>query len=615
MSLPDTVLPAGTQGTTSWALRLDSYLFFCSPDVPVPSDEALLSLVPQLVSAAYFEDAATATLQAMFSCAEEALATGSYPARVRILRGVVHLRPEDSYQRIFGLEHPSGARVEGAGYLTSGNVWRWIEKHRCSVSIDVLRASLQPWLPDGPIEQGDATEGAGLPGDATRERMLGRDASHVHVVPLRAPGGTVDGMITLEASCPTATGGGFIWADCHEELETLAGIAGAFIAARGLPLRPVEPAGTDEFLPVVGRSTAHLVELLRAFAPRDDTVLISGPTGAGKSRLARWCHEHSQRRGQPFEVLDLLGVPEELQIPELFGWKRGAFTGAIKDNPGAIARTAKGTLFLDEIDKLSLKAQAGLLRFIEERTYRMLGDDAGDRRADVRLLVGTNVDLRAAVRAGRFREDLYYRINVLPVRLLPLADRLDELPRWADYMLTRRHREAGGDGTVRLEPEAMKLLVSAPWPGNLRQLDNIVRRAYALRLAGQSGPGNDLMIQQSHVERALRFDAGAESSVLIAQLWRAAQSFVAEAERRRSGSAPLPLEMTEAFRGMVLGAAVQQAGDRDLAFVLLGQEPLLKNRNHHRALRRELSRVRELVQLLGGELDPDLQTALDTDEI
>jgi DNA-binding NtrC family response regulator len=580
----------------------------------VSHDESFTSLVRCLVSATYFDEAATAVLQAMFACAEEAFADSPLVNRARILRGVVHLRPEGTYQRLFGIDRLSGARIDGTGYLTSGNVWSWIEKHRCSVSINVLQASIRSWMPDGAIELRDPPE-AGMPGDATRERMLGRDTTHVHVVPLRAPGGSVDGMITLEASSKAAVGRQLPWEACYEELESLASIAGAFIAARALPLRSEDPAGPDEFLPVIGQSTAYVVELLRAFAPRDDTILITGPTGAGKSRLARWCHEHSQRRGQPFESLDLLGVPEDLQMAELFGWRRGAFTGAVKDNPGAVARAAKGTLFLDEIDKLSLKAQAGLLRFIEERVYRMLGDDgAGERRADVRLLVGTNADLRAAVRAGRFREDLYYRINVLPVRLLPLAERLDELPRWAEYMLNRRHQEAEGKGSARFDSDAMRLLASAPWPGNLRQLDNMVRRAYALHLGGQSGQGGDLVIQRRHVERALTFDGEAEPSALAKLLWRAAQSFVTEAERRRGGSAPLSLELTEVFRGMVLSAAVQRTGSRDEAFTLLGQEPMLKNRNHHRALRRELARVREVLDLLGGEVEPDLTAALDADK-
>jgi DNA-binding NtrC family response regulator len=445
--------------------------------------------------------------------------------------------------------------------------------------------------------------------------MLGRDATHVHVVPLRAPGGSVHGMITLEANCKAATGQEFIWGACYQELEVLAGVAGAFIAARALPVRPAESASADEFLPVVGSATARLIELLRAFAPRDDTILISGPTGAGKSRLARWCHEHSRRKGQRFELLDILGVPEDLQMAELFGWKRGAFTGAVKDNMGAVARAAKGTLFLDEIDKLSLKAQAGLLHFIEERAYRMLGDDSdGERRADVRLLVGTNADLRAAVRAGHFREDLYYRINVLPVRLPPLSERLDELPRWAEHMLKRHHREGGGQGAVRFEPDALKLLASTPWPGNLRQLDNIVRRAHALLLAGQSGAGSDLVIRRSHIERALMFDGEAEPSALIGLLWRAAHAFVREVERREGGASSLPLEMTEAFRGMVLGAAVQQRGSRDEAFTLLGQQQLVKNRNHYRALRRELLRVRELLRLLGGEVDRDLEVLLNEED-
>jgi DNA-binding NtrC family response regulator len=576
----------------------------------VAANETLAALITKLVAATYFEDAATATLQTMFGCVQAALSTSQSSGHVRILRGVVHLRPEGNYQRLFGIEH-GGARVEGAGYVTSGNVWRWIEEHRCSVSIDVLRGLLRSWLPGGSVDHPERPIPDGLPGNETRERMLGREATQVHVVPLRAPAGTVDGMITLEASFRVATGRELPWAQCYEELETISSVARAFIAARALPVREAATAEVDEFLPVVGQATGHLVELLRAFAPREDTVLISGPTGSGKSRLARWCHEHSARKGQRFEHLDLLGVPEDLQMAELFGWKRGAFTGAVKDSVGAVGRAGKGTLFLDEIDKLSLKGQAGLLHFIEERSYRALGDNSlEERRAEARLLVGTNVDLRAAVRSGRFREDLYYRINVLPVRLLPLSERMDELPAWAEFMLQRRHREGTGQGSVRLEPDALKVLASAAWPGNLRQLDNIVRRAYALLLAGQQLGTGDMVILRHHVERALTFDGDSEPNSLAGLLWRSARAFVEEAIRRRHGGAPLTLDLVEAFRGMVLCAAVQQIGGRDQAFALLGREPMLKNRNHHRAFRRELQRVRELLRELGSTPDPAFEELL-----
>src|SRR5262249_5077228 len=160
-------------------------------------------------------------------------------------------------------------------------------------------------------------------------------------------------------------------------------------------------------------------------------------------------------------------------------------------------------------------------KFIEERTYRPLGDKApGARQADVRLLVGTNADLRAAVRAGRFREGLYYRINVLPGRPPPLDERRAEIPPWAPYRPDRAHREDGAAGRARFEPEAVKLLVSVPWPGNLRQLDNIVRRAHALRLGGQREAGEDVVVARRHVERALTFDQEAAPGTLGDALWR-----------------------------------------------------------------------------------------------
>jgi DNA-binding NtrC family response regulator len=239
----------------------------------------------------------------------------------------------------------------------------------------------------------------------------------------------------------------------------------------------------DDLLPVIGKGTAGLIEILRVFVDQEETLIISGPTGAGKSRLARWCHEQSRRKPHPFETLDLLSVPEDLQMAELVGWKRGAFTGATNSMPGALTRAAKGTLFIDEIDKLSLKAQSGLLRMIEERRYRALGDDTNERQVEARFIIGTNADLRALVRNGRFREDLYYRIHVLPVRLPPLAERLDEVPEWAAFMLERCSGHA--KGSVHLTPDAIQALLSHSWPGNLRQLDNVIRRAYAFALAGR----------------------------------------------------------------------------------------------------------------------------------
>jgi DNA-binding NtrC family response regulator len=421
----------------------------------------------------------------------------------------------------------------------------------------------------------------------------------------------VTGIISLEASCRAAVGEDFVWGTCNDELQLLADIATPYLGT--LPRRPAPAPPTDALLPVIGASTASLVQFLRVFAQQEETILFAGATGVGKSRLARYCHEQSRRKGERFEALDLLAVPEELQMAELFGWKRGAFTGAVKDNAGAIGRAARGTLFIDEIDKLSLKAQGGLLQVLETRAYRAIGEDAGERRADVRFMVGTNADLLASVRAGRFREDLYYRIHVLPVRVPPLAERLDELPAWARFMLERRHREAGGEGEIHIVREALDLLGTTPWPGNLRQLDNIMRRAYVLALAERS-PGSPLVIGRSHIKHSIGYEGGPvtdDTSSLLDLLWMSAKAFIAESERRGEKDAPLWLELSEAFRGLVIVAALHRSSSREDALRRLGLEHLLKNRNHHRMLRKEIVRVRELVSALGGQMGRELREALD----
>jgi DNA-binding NtrC family response regulator len=567
----------------------------------------LTSLIADLAASRSFEDAATRVLQSALSLAEEALTESRFHKQGRLLRGVVHLRPDNAYQRLFGIEHPSNEAVSGPGYMTSATAWRYIAEHRCPVSIDVQLGLIHPGQPGHLLRDVNP-----LPfGSETRQRLVGRDATHVHVLPLRMPGGVVSGMISLEANCKAAMGKEFIWGECGEQLQPLADVAAPYLAM--LSPRPAAIPQADPFLPVVGASSSSLVAILRIFAQQEETLLLAGPTGVGKSRLARFCHEQSRRKERRFEALDLLAVPEELQMAELFGWKRGAFTGAVKDNAGAIGRTAGGTLFIDEIDKLSLKAQAGLLQVLETRTYRPMGEESGEQRADVRFMVGTNADLLTSVRAGKFREDLYYRINVLPVRVPALSERLDELIGWARYMLERRHREGGEEGSPLLTQEAEELLLATPFPGNLRQLDNIIRRAYVLALLDQGGAGSNLALERRHVERALGYEGASnapQESSLLHRLWRTAQEFAREAERRRKQGGTLSLELADSMRGLILAAALLRMGKREEVLSALDQELLIRNRNHHRTIKREVARSRELMTALGEELR-ELSEALD----
>lgn len=552
-----------------------------------------------------FEEAAEVVLEAVLAEAEAALGDSPFASRGRLLRGTVYIHPGDGYRRLYRIEHRSDARVEDIGYLASADVWRWISAHRSSVSIDVRLESIRPRLRDDPLRALDGgADARGLPGPG-RERLHSREATHVHVVPLRTPDGLVGGMIALEAGCEAATGQEFIWEACDDGVRLCADIAAPYLCT--LPVGRSEAVATDELLPVVGASTANLIEMLRVFARQEETLLLTGATGVGKSRLGRWCHEQSRRRGGPYEVVDLLGVPDELQMAELVGWRSGAFPGAVKDNPGAIARAQGGTLYIGEIDRLSLEAQADLVHLLEERRYRPRGDQAGELRADVRFIVGTSADLRAAVRAARFREDLYDRVSMLPVRVPSLAERRDELPMWADYMIKRRHGE--GD-QARLAPAAIARLLEAPWPGNLRQLDGVLRRAYALALHDRGGSGEDLVLERRHVDRSLAYEEVAEPGSLLAQLWQAAGAFVDEAERRGARGG-LSLELCDAFRGLVLGVAMQRLGDREHAFELLGQEQTLRHRNQHKVMRRELEKVRELMRALGGRASQGLAALLD----
>jgi DNA-binding NtrC family response regulator len=567
-------------------------------EVEMSDDDRLRHLISALSAASSFEEAANVLLRTALETVQSNLAGSADTAEGRLLRGILYLRPLDGYQRLVGIEFSSGEPTGSTAYLTSATAWRWIVEHQTQVSIDVHRGALLAWSGDHPTVLRDDQGLQEAPGQRTRDSLLNRQVTHVHVVPLLLPGDGVRGAFSLEMVCRQAIGHEAFWAPCIVGLDRLTAVASPYIIA--LPSRSVATTQPDQFLPVVGKATARLTEMLRVFAQQEETILLSGPTGVGKSRLAFWCHARSTRREQPFEVVDLLSIPEELQMAELFGWKRGAFTGAVKDTTGALGRAEGGTLFIDEIDKLSLKAQSGLLRVLEERRYRPLGDNAGARQANVRFLIGTNADLWSAVRVGRFREDLYYRISVLPIQIPPLAERLDEIAGWARYMANRHHREKGAPGQVAFELAGLELLEVADWPGNLRQLDNVIRRAYTIAIANAGQGTCEITIGKEHVAQALGKEASHCESALLTELWRAAEVFAREAERRYRLGDSLSLDLTDSFRGMVLAATIRRHGSSDETFAILSQSHLLKNRNQYRVIHRELERVRDLVNIVGG---------------
>lgn len=293
----------------------------------------------------------------------------------------------------------------------------------------------------------------------------------------------------------------------------------------------------------VGSSSAmrHVFALLEQAANSDVTVLLEGDSGTGKDVLAASLHDESGRHDGPFVVVDCAALPDNLVESELFGHERGAFTGAVHAHAGAFEQAHGGTLFLDEVGELTAAAQPKLLRALENRSFRRVG---GNRKidVDVRIVAATNRGLAEAVRSGRFRQDLYYRLSVLKVRVPPLADRPEDIPALAELFLQR----VRGPKETTIPPELAELLSSYDWPGNARELRNVVERFATFNRA----------------DPTLLFDNRPPASASISMLNADSLERLPYHEAKR--------ELIEAYHRDVLPRVIERAGSVIAAATVLG---------------------------------------------
>ena len=317
-------------------------------------------------------------------------------------------------------------------------------------------------------------------------------------------------------------------------------------------------------------SSLRLVDLARRVAASDCTVLIVGESGTGKEVLARFIHGRSPRNTRPFIAVNCAAIPENMLEAMLFGYERGAFTGAHTAHPGKFEQAQAGTLLLDEVTEMPLSLQAKLLRVLQEREVERLGGRT-PIPLDVRVLATTNRRLREEVAAGRFREDLYYRLNVFPLAIAPLRLRRDDVLPLAMQLLCSRCRP--GERIPALSAEAAHLLLTYTWPGNVRELDNLLQRALIL----VNGP----VIRPEHIQFELANEASLGPTLERHSMEAASQQSAATG----TTSSALADSLVQTERDLILDALRSGQGNRREAAERLGISP--------RTLRYKLARLRE----------------------
>ena len=288
-----------------------------------------------------------------------------------------------------------------------------------------------------------------------------------------------------------------------------------------------------QFDNIIGRSPAmrEIFQTVSRVAPTRATVLLAGESGVGKDMIARAIHQHSPRKDHPFVKINCTALPENLMESELFGYEKGAFTGANASKPGKFEQADKGTVFLDEIGDVPGNIQVKLLRILQERQFERLGSNF-TRSVDVRVIAATNVDLRAALEEGRFREDLYYRLNVVPISIPPLRQRTEDIPFLALHFVRKLSKDLGSN-IADITPQAIDRLLEYDWPGNVRELENTIERSIVLA-SGSVLEASDIRIDNSRQRIVVPSQAPILPEGTTLEQWE--QAMICEALRRTNGN-------------------------------------------------------------------------------
>lgn len=343
--------------------------------------------------------------------------------------------------------------VRSTGNLA--NLWRWVSEGQGDLLItDVM-------MPDGNVFD-----------------LLPRIKKHRPGLPIIV----MSAQNTLMTALKATEKGAYEYLPKPFDLNELTKVVQRALAAqKNTPSEETAVAKDEEELPLIGRSPAmqEIYRILARLMGTDLTVMITGESGTGKELVARALHDYGKRKSGPFVAINMAAIPRELIESELFGHEKGSFTGAASRNSGRFEQAEGGTLFLDEIGDMPLEAQTRLLRVLQEGEYMMVGGRT-PIRTNVRIIAATNRDLRLHIAQGLFREDLFYRLNVVPMRLPPLRERTQDIPDLVRHFLSRS--ESSGLPLKTLDHAAMERLKRYRWPGNVRELENLVRRLAALYL-------------------------------------------------------------------------------------------------------------------------------------